>query len=286
MKKKFFYNHPIIGGLIAMLIIYLACNFCGLIGASVMMSAMGDHSERVNTIANTCVMIAALISIPVYWFFNRKNGYHAPIKIHGTNLKSVWCCIGIFALVSFAGTMFGLTTLEGGFPQIPVPTLATILLATYAGVNEEIIDRCIPMSIMMRNKPNSRRIWLAVILTSLVFSVTHIINLFSGQDLTDTVVQIVFALGMGLFFAAIYIRTGSIVPSIVLHALQDLLSFVVNPILEEATLSPVFQTIIFLGKIVPIILAIVMLLPKYHKSIIDTWTRIWSEKNTSVVEAA
>lgn len=91
---------------------------------------------------------------------------------------------------------------------------------------------------------------------------------------------------MGLFFAAIYIRTGSIVPSIVLHALQDLLSFVVNPILEEATLGPVFQTIIFLGKIVPIILAIVMLLPKYHKSIIDTWTHIWSDKNTSAVEAA
>jgi uncharacterized protein len=62
--------------------------------------------------------------------------------------------------------------------------------------------------------------WAALI-TSLLFGLGHLGNLFDGQDVGFTLVQAGFAVFAGLGYAAIRIRTGSLWPSIFLHFAHD-----------------------------------------------------------------
>lgn len=63
----------------------------------------------------------------------------------------------------------------------------------------------------------------AVIVSSGLFGVLHIINLFMNRlTLLATVTQTIYALFFGVFFAACLLRTNSIWPVIVFHAIFDI----------------------------------------------------------------
>jgi membrane protease YdiL (CAAX protease family) len=61
----------------------------------------------------------------------------------------------------------------------------------------------------------------AIILSALVFGLLHTSNLFAGYSLGFVVGQILLAFGLGLTYAVIRLRTGSIWPVIILHGLYD-----------------------------------------------------------------
>lgn len=61
----------------------------------------------------------------------------------------------------------------------------------------------------------------AIILSALVFGLLHTSNLFAGYSLGFVIGQILLAFGLGLTYAVIRLRTGSIWPVIILHGLYD-----------------------------------------------------------------
>lgn len=69
---------------------------------------------------------------------------------------------------------------------------------------------------------------LAVIVTSLTFGAGHLLNLFSaeGMALVDNVLQIITAMGIGLLYAVLLLRSGSLWPCIVSHSAIDVLYLV------------------------------------------------------------
>ena len=62
----------------------------------------------------------------------------------------------------------------------------------------------------------------AVLVSTAAFALAHAANLLGGQDLASTLGQIAFAAAFGLFAACVFLRTGSIWPTIAFHALYDL----------------------------------------------------------------
>ncbi|WP_158024551.1 CPBP family intramembrane glutamic endopeptidase [Ileibacterium valens] len=64
----------------------------------------------------------------------------------------------------------------------------------------------------------------AIVISSVAFGVGHIANLFTGQEPLETVLQIVYAFGVGLVFALVLVRTGNLWPCIITHSLVDFLS--------------------------------------------------------------
>lgn len=89
------------------------------------------------------------------------------------------------------------------------------------GFLEEVIFRGLLFRAMEKNGLTS-----AVVVSSLTFGMGHIVNLFnaSGQDLTQTLSQIIFAVMVGFVLVLVLLRGGSLVPCIVFHACNNALS--------------------------------------------------------------
>lgn len=81
----------------------------------------------------------------------------------------------------------------------------------------------------------------AIIISSVTFGIGHIVNLLNGQNLPDTVGQIIFAVFVGFALVTLFHKGKSLVPCIVFHGVFNALSVVAN---DEALNS-------FLGGPVP-----------------------------------
>lgn len=88
------------------------------------------------------------------------------------------------------------------------------------GVFEEVLCRglIIPVLLFGCKKHN---IFKAAFISSALFGSWHIMNFFYGASFRTTAIQIVYAFGIGMVFAAVYLRTGSLWPSIIVHSLID-----------------------------------------------------------------
>lgn len=105
---------------------------------------------------------------------------------------------------------------------IASPTLTTLLMAIEAGVVEELAFRALPQSVMMRDWMDEKHIMFTAVFTSIIFGGIHAANAVAGADGMSTVFQVFSAFAMGMFFSAVYLRTGNILYTVIFHAVHDL----------------------------------------------------------------
>ena len=100
--------------------------------------------------------------------------------------------------------------------------LMSLIAGTTPGVFEEVAFRGLAGSNFMRFFHTGKKIRLAAILTGVLFGGVHIMNLIAGAALSSTLLQVAYAIGLGIAFAAVYFRTGTLWPTIILHSLIDI----------------------------------------------------------------
>ena len=117
-----------------------------------------------------------------------------------------------------------------------------------------------------------------LLLTSVLFSLVHLGNIFGGANLTITVLQLISSLCAGLFFGAVYLRSGSLWPTIVLHTLHDIVAF-----LDISTVSEGIMTRgVRLDDLPDLLLAVILgcvglwlVRPAKRGEILAIWRRKW-----------
>ncbi|MBQ4381405.1 MAG: CPBP family intramembrane metalloprotease, partial [Oscillospiraceae bacterium] len=112
--------------------------------------------------------------------------------------------------------------LFGGFaPDYTMPGLlyAAVSMA-FVGFAEELIFRGFLFKAMLKDG----NVKAAVIVSSITFGMGHILNLFTGQNLTETLIQVVFAVAMGFVFTLVFYKSGSLLPGILAHSFIDVTS--------------------------------------------------------------
>ncbi len=112
--------------------------------------------------------------------------------------------------------------LFGGFrPDYPMPGLiyAAVSMAL-VGFVEELIFRGFLFKAMLKDG----NVKTAVIVSSVTFGLGHIMNLLTGQDLIETLSQVVFAVAVGFVFTYVFYKSGSLWPGILAHSLIDVTS--------------------------------------------------------------
>ncbi len=112
--------------------------------------------------------------------------------------------------------------LVGGLkPGYPVPGLiyAAVSMAL-VGYAEEQLFRGFLFKAMLKDGS----VKAAVIVCSVTFALGHIVNLFTGQDLVDTLNQIFFAVAVGFVFTMVVYKGGSLLPCILAHSFIDVTS--------------------------------------------------------------
>lgn len=112
----------------------------------------------------------------------------------------------IVVLILAAATTGGPASLS---PTTWLGVTGLVLLVAFV---EETIFRSIFLAIL-----SPRGTARAIIISTLAFTLAHSVNVLTGQDLDTTVRQLAFAVAFGLAASSIYLRTGSIWPTLLFH---------------------------------------------------------------------
>ena len=157
-------------------------------------------------VAAADLVLAAIGILLLYrlgWF--REAGYATMIKVRHLPLLVLPL---IVSLLSFS---------EGITVTVPLSIIGFALFALVIGFAEETFFRGLMLTGLL---PTG--VFRAVLVSSFLFAAPHLLNVFAGLwDPSFAVADTIAAFGIGVTFAALRIRTGSIWPSIGLHALTD-----------------------------------------------------------------
>ena len=91
------------------------------------------------------------------------------------------------------------------------------LLFSIAGALEEVGSRGIILTVFL----NRYSKWKSIIFSSLGFGLMHLLNLTNGADLVLVLGQVAWAFIIGLFYGYVFVRTRSLLPSMVVHYLGN-----------------------------------------------------------------
>ena len=99
------------------------------------------------------------------------------------------------------------------FMPYPSFVIITVVGTLTTAIWEELFFRYLGCSIF---EENSKFRWYNILFLTLVFSCTHIVNIF-GQSAYTTMTQLLFTFGLGIFLLALYIETHSVTLTIIAH---------------------------------------------------------------------
>lgn len=107
------------------------------------------------------------------------------------------------------------------------------------GFIEELIFRGFLYKMMAKDNEKA-----AVIVSSLTFGVGHIINLFNGAELVPTLLQICYAAAIGWLFVVLFRESGSLIPQIIAHSVNNSLSVFSTENAVSLYIAPVFLFVV------------------------------------------
>ena len=161
-------------------------------------------------------MIGLIVLSAALFLFVKRNGLMEKYGLAGWAINSK-------AMLWFIPLWFlSCLNLFGGFcPDYPMPGLiyAAVSMAL-VGFVEELLFRGFLFKAMLKDGD----VRAAVIISSVTFGLGHIINLFTGQDLIETLFQVVFAVAVGFVFTLVFYKSGSLLPGILAHSFIDVSS--------------------------------------------------------------
>ena len=129
----------------------------------------------------------------------------------------------------------------------------------------------------MRYLRGRNKILITALVTSVVFALSHLGNAKGGNVIG--IVQAVATIGSGLLYAAVFLRTGSIMVTVVLHFLIDWMYFVTNPALQNGEMANVgVTTAVIISCIVDLSMSAVglwLIRPAVREKIETVWQNKW-----------
>ncbi|MBR1829761.1 MAG: CPBP family intramembrane metalloprotease, partial [Atopobiaceae bacterium] len=198
-----------------------------------------------------------------------------------------WSTIGLLLVLPAIGfvvhNLFDAEKMVFGFmdPESKVNFAPLCLLLGMApGVSEEIVFRGIPCSNWMRVAKDEGAVMKCALFTALVFGLVHGLNALSGAPIFATIFQVTYAFAIGLFFAAVFLRTGSMWPTMIAHTLIDFAAFLFMDIdaggiiTEELKINLDFYITVGLAVFV-LLWGLFLLRRSKREQILQLWDRKW-----------
>lgn len=188
--------------------------YCGL------MSVADGVSDGIGITKIISFPVALLMSV-ILLLFIKKNGLSEKYGLcrPKTTAKEMLYYIPL-SLLLLANVMFGVRlNLSVG------ETVLYMLTMLCVGFLEEVVFRGMLFKAMSEDGLKS-----AVTVSSVTFGIGHIINLFngSGAELLPNLLQVIYAVAAGFMFVMIFLKSGSLIPCIVIHGVFNAVSVFVD----------------------------------------------------------
>ena len=203
-----------------------------------------------------------IMSAMVVWVMRKTDVFNIrDFRFQGLvkGLLLAWYCI-LLSIITFLVQFMQLPENSVITPNM-YHVSAVVLHTLCIGVFEETLLRGLALKLLLKKMGNSKRgVIVACIVSSAFFGVAHITNIITGDSILQVASQIVSTTALGLYFAALYIRTRTLWVPIFVHMLVNLSTYIIIPIvsndvLEQAAQAPaniagniinrVFLTVVF-----------------------------------------
>lgn len=236
-----------------------------------------DNARAVTAVSEIINIFAAFLVLSLYWrhFYPEFEG-----NLKGGSQVGKWVLFGVAAALVF--TLWDVIQNRGS-SRIGFPGIVNILAGLMAGICEETIYRGVGTSYLMRQWREEKKILPAMIITSTVFGLIHLVNLTGGSPLLIVIPQVINAAVIGMLLCAVYLRSGNLIPVMVLHTLNDFGKLMFVDVLQEGggysadmTVAPEEFIPLIISLVVYLAAALYLVRPSKRKEIIALWDRKWN----------
>ena len=117
------------------------------------------------------------------------------------------------------------------------------ILMLIPGIWEEVSFRGVMMTLNMRKYSRTT----VIIVVSLLFGFFHYFNLLGGSDLIATTLQVIWAAFFGFLLGYLFIKTKSLIPSIILHYLVNTVGQLFVPVSFDSMINLSLFAVLGLG---------------------------------------
>lgn len=273
MLKKFreyTYQHAILSS------IFIAILFVLLLNGTVVAFRFLPNSAITQYVQEIVIM---LYSVGIVFLFGFKNTFRFKGFLKGLLYSSVVIVFMLFILITFLDN-------KSEDPNTVWASTGMIILGIVQvigiGIREECFFRGSIQNILAKKYACSvKGVWIAAIIGSLIFALIHSLNVFAGYNPLVVTIQILSAVGSGLFFAAIYLRSGNLWVSALVHAIVDLTALAGSTFLTQSNAEVVnkmsWQSL--LSTLIYILPAVFLLRPSKCKEIVARFDAEYGEKS-------
>ena len=262
IKKHSVLNHPIL----ALFLLMFWGTFFYSISSAIFQMALGEDYSGWGAALGAVIVLV----IHRLWFSPEFKG---AVRVQGLGSKDVriafWCMAMLVLIIDLLGFV-------GHEIKFTIPNLG---LALMAGIGEEVSVRVLPISVMMRDWMDEKHIPFIAYSTAVLFGLFHLLNVLVGAPFDVTVIQIIMAIGLGIFFAALYLRTGNIMLCIIFHTIHDMLGFMVvglteNGVIQSLSVFDAASSLAF--GLVAAIFGIYLIRKSVRAKIVSVWEERWN----------
>jgi len=184
------------------------------------------------------------LTIVIIWFMKKLNVFSKNtfrFKDMGKGFLLAWVGI-LFAIAVFFMSLLQLPE-NSLIAPAPLPLFASVFVTLTTGAFEEILTRGLVLGILLRMMNTTKKgILTACVFSSMFFGLAHFFNIWSVGAVLPVVAQVINATATGLFFSALFLRTGTLWMPILIHALMNFASMIFNAITSPDVLYQVDQT--------------------------------------------
>ena len=192
--------------------------------------------------------------------------------INLSKIKPLWrnllLGVGTLLLLGLSTVILGILLGTWIFdPGILVRNLGwfVFILALIPGIWEEVAFRGVIINLQLKKFTKNT----TIILNGVLFGLFHFVNLVWGRDLYSTSMQVIYASCVGISFAYMNIKTGSLLPSMIAHYLIDSVALIFSNVRFPNIVNYTIFQIVGVG-IIPMVLIIIfvkLLVPNRYPEI-------------------
>ena len=249
---------PLLSMLLSVVATTLACSLAGSVGPA------GPVQYLLMSVAGILCMLAQM-----RWFSPEFRGaFRAEVPLREIGLLCVPFLVQLVAswLLNVAD--------HGPFFHA---SLVGVAMALSAGFGEEAMFRGLSVPIGMRYLKGDNRVLVTALLTSVVFGLSHLGNAMGGNPIG--IFQAIASMGSGLFYCAVFLRSGSVLVGVAMHLVFDWMYFATNPALQAGDVAAMAVTVpVIVSCVVDLSMGAVglwLIRPDVRGRIEAVWRRKW-----------
>ncbi|SEN27336.1 CAAX protease self-immunity [Loktanella fryxellensis] len=174
---------------------------------AIAMDDLGPYIVTEGIVATALLVLIAVLG----WL--RTTGLRGPSDPAGWRMSGWFIGPATIAV----GLSWGALVALGSSTPLLRPLVQIVALALLIGLFEEGLFR----GVLLHGLRSRISTGWAIVASSVLFGLFHVVNAFVGQDIGLTIIQIASSTGLGLLFGALTVQAGSVWPAVILHALWN-----------------------------------------------------------------